>query len=409
MSTPFTLRRLAAVLGFAAITTTPAFAQNEIKLGAFLPVTGNTADVGAQMKAGMEVAVDRINQNGVQADGRTYKVRLLWYDDEGKGDVGLNVVNRALTVDRIHVGIGFVSSDIFGRVMDEFQKAKTPVIACCAASLKVGDKVAADKLTHVFQLSPTAADIANSVTAAVVQNVKPAKVALLNENTDSGRDFARITKEWLQKNAPKTEIVADEYVERAATDLTAQMAKIRRSGAQAIIGEIYGASAPVLFEQWFEMKVPAVIAHMGATVAADSFIQKHTKQTNGAIINNRWWPAKYTGVSEPMMEAYRKKTGQDATNFAVQGHDSALVALDAIRRAGSLDADKVVAVLSNTTFETAWGNRKFTQLEQGHRMPIETVVVQIQNGKKVPIFPPSIAQSQGGAFKALPPFAWEAK
>ena len=64
---------------------------------------------------------------------------------------------------------------IFGRVMDEFQKAKTPVIACCAASLKVGDKVAADKLTHVFQLSPTAADIANSVTAAVAASGFPAE------------------------------------------------------------------------------------------------------------------------------------------------------------------------------------------------------------------------------------------
>ena len=44
--------------------------------------------------------------------------------DEGKGDTGLNVVTRALTVDKITAGVGFLSSDVFIRVMDEFQKAR---------------------------------------------------------------------------------------------------------------------------------------------------------------------------------------------------------------------------------------------------------------------------------------------
>jgi branched-chain amino acid transport system substrate-binding protein len=396
-------------LGIVALAAaSPASAQDEIKIGAFLPVTGVTADVGAQMKAGIEVAVERANAAGVKLD-KLYKLRVIFYDTEGKGDVGLNVVTRALSVDKINVGVGFISSDVFTRVMDEFQKAKVPVVDCCAASLKVGDKIAERKMTHVFQLSPTASDIAKSVAAAVSEAVKPTKVAMLNENTDSGRDFSGTAKQWFAAHAPNVQVVADEFVEHGATDMTPQMAKFKRLGAQAIIGEIYGSSAPILYEQWYELKVPATIAHMGATAAAGSFIQENGKYMEHSIVNVRWWPAVYSPVSEPMMAAYKKKTGRDPTNFSVQAHDSALVAIDAIEKAASLDADKISVVLSATTFQTAWGDRKFTSLEAGHRMPIETVVAQVQNGKAVPIYPDAVAKSAGGGYKPVPPYAWEKK
>jgi branched-chain amino acid transport system substrate-binding protein len=409
MPKPTTFRSLPLLVGLAVLLAAPlgARAQDEVKLGAFLPISGISADVGAQMKAGTEIALERMPT--VRVGGKATKVRVIWYDDEGKGDVGLNVVTRALTVDRIDVGMGFLSSDVFIRVIDEFQKAGTPVVACCAASLKIGDKISQNKMQYAFQLSPTANDIARSVAAAVAQHVKPKKIALLNENTDAGRDFSRIIREWFGANAKDVEVVADEFVDRGVTDLTPQWAKIKRSGAQATIGEIYGSSGPVLFNQWFELKVPSVIAHMGATVSAQTFVDQHVKQMDLAIVNNRWWPAKYSDVSEPMMAAYKKKTGTDPTNFAVQAHDATLVLLDAIQKAGSLDPKKIQAALESGTFVTAWGTRKFTPLAEGHRMPIQTVVVQIQSGKKVPIYPESVAAASGGKFVPVPPYAWEKK
>lgn len=409
MRKPATLVLLFIWVGLTALLAVPleAAAQDEVKLGAFLPISGISADVGAQMKAGVEVALERMPT--VRLGGKATKVHVIWYDDEGKGDVGLNVVTRALTVDRIHVGMGFLSSDVFIRVMDEFQKASIPVVTCCSASLKIGEKISQNKMQYAFQLSPTANDIARSVAAAVAQHVKPKKIALLNENTDAGRDFSRIVREWFGANAKDVEVAADEFVDRGVTDLTPQWAKIKRSGAQATIGEIYGSSGPVLFNQWFELKVPSLIAHMGATVSAQTFVDQHAKQMDLAIVNNRWWPAKYSEVSEPMMAAYKKKTGTDPTNFAVQAHDATLVLLDAIQKAGSLDPQKIQAALESGTFVTAWGTRKFTPLAEGHRMPIQTVVVQIQGGKKVPIYPESVAAASGGKFVPAPPYAWDKK
>src|SRR5438046_468344 len=365
--------------------------------------------VGGRLQ-GKEGIAGRGGRTGsVPLGGTPARVRVIWYDTEGKGDVGLNVVTRALTVDKIHAGIGFLSSDVFIRVMDEFQKASTPVVACCAASLKIVDKITQTKAQYVFQLSPTVNDIARSLNAAVVAHVKPKKVVMLNENTDAGRDFSRISREWLAANARGVEVVADEFVARGVADLRPRLAKVKRLGAQAIIGEIYGSSGPALFTQWFELRVPAVVAHKGATASATASVDQHARQMDGAIVNNRWWPARYSEVSEPMLAAYRKKTGTDATNFAVQGHDAALVVLEAIRKAGSVDPQKVAAGLENGTFVTAWGTRKFTPLAEGHRMPIQTAIVQIQGGKKVPIYPDSVASAGGGKFVPVPPYAWEKK
>jgi len=410
-----TLGRVAAAaalfpfLATLAVATARAQEPAEIRVGVFAPLSGISADVGAQIKAGAEVALDRVGAQGLTLGGKPHRVRVIWYDDEGKGDVGLNVVTRALTVDRIHVGTGFLSSDVFIRVMDEFQKASVPIVTCCSASLKIGEKISQGKMGFAFQLSPTANDIARSVAAAVAETVKPKKIAMLNENTDAGRDFSRITREWFAVNAAGVEVVADEFVDRGVTDLTPQFAKLKRSGTQAIIGEIYGSSGPVLFNQWFELKVPAVLAHMGATVAAQTFIDQHARVMEGAIVNNRWWPARYSEVSEPMVAAYQKKSGTEPTNFVVQSHDATLVALEAIRAAGSLDPEKIRTALEGGPFHTAWGVRRFTSLAEGHRMPIQTVVVQIQGGKKVPIYPASVAASAGGKFVPLPPYAWEKK
>jgi branched-chain amino acid transport system substrate-binding protein len=402
------LQGLLAVVTALGLAAGPAVQAQEVKLGAFVTLSGISADVGAQMKAGIEVAVDRIAPD-FTINGVKTPIKVIWYDDEGKGDTGLNVVTRALTVDKITAGVGFLSSDVFIRVMDEFQKAQTPIIACCAASLKLGDKIAEQKMQFVFQLSPTAKDIATSVIAAAATLAKPAKVAMLNENTDSGRDFSRISQEWLKTNAPKTEVVADDFVARGVPDLTPQLAKYKRLGAGAIVGEVYGTAAPVLFRQWNELRVPALIAHMGTSASADSFVAEHGAEMEGSLVNVRWIPGKYTDLSEPMVEAYKKKTGYTPSNFAVQAHDAALVVLEAIRIAGSTDPAKVAAALESGKFIAAWGPRQFTPLAEGHRMPVDTIISQVQDGKKVVVYPPAAAASQGTSYRPVPPWAWEKK
>lgn len=378
-----------------------------VKIGAFVTLSGVSADVGAQMKAGMQVAVDRIAKD-YTVGGKPAKIEVIYYDDEGRADVALNAVTRALTVDKINVGIGFLSSDVYARVMEEFQKAHTPAIACCAAAMGIGNTIAAKKMEYVFQLSPTANDVATATIAAVATLVKPKSVAMLNENTDAGRDFSRISREWLAKNAPDITVADDEYVPHGVLDLTPQLAKFKRLGVGAIVGEVYGASAVVLYQQYNELRVPAEIAHMGTSASADSFVAQNGKLMEGTLVNVRWVPSDNTPVTTPMVKAYEAIMHSSPSTFAVQAHDSMIVALGAIHDAGSLEPEKIAAAMESGTFVGAVAMRHFTPLAEGHRMPVNTIVAQVQNGKKVIVFPLEAAAKFGTAYRPVPPWAWQA-
>jgi branched-chain amino acid transport system substrate-binding protein len=391
-----------AVLLFAGA----ARADVVVKVGAFVTLSGVSADVGAQMKAGMQVAVDRIAKD-FKVGGEPAKIDVIWYDDEGRADVALNAVTRALTVDKVNVALGFLSSDVYARVMEEFQKAHVPVIACCAAAMGIGDTIAAKKLNYVFQLSPTANDVATSTIAAVATLVKPKTVAMLNENTDAGRDFSRISREWLAKNAPEITVASDDFVAHGVLDLTPQLAKYKRLGVGAIVGEVYGASAVTYYQQYNELRVPAEIAHEGTSASADSFVEQNGKLMEGTLVNVRWVPGNDTPITQPMVDAYKAIMHSSPSTFAVQAHDSMTVALEAVAQAGSLDPEKIDAAMENGSFVGAVAVRHFTPLDQGHRMPVNTIVAQVQDGKKAIVFPVEAGKRLGTAYRPVPPWAWQ--
>jgi branched-chain amino acid transport system substrate-binding protein len=391
------------------ILSMQAAAALELKVGVFIPATGQFADLGEQMKDGYEIAFDRFNAQKMMLGTEPLTLKVIYYDDEGKADTTVNAVTRAVTEDKIDVAVGFLFGEIFDRVMDNFQKANIPVVSCCDGIDETAKLIAEKKMTNVFQLSPTAKDIVAATVAATVANVKPTKISLLGENTLPGREHARLAKLWLAAHAPDVQVVSEDLLPSGTTDFTAVLSKIRRSGGQAIVGELLGASASIFMKEWYDMKIPAVIAQHGGTTSDETFIANNKDHVEGAIITNRWWPGKYSDLSEPMMSAYQAKFHVAPSNFSVQAFDSAIVAVEAVKAAGSLDHAAIAKALAEGSFVTAWGNRKFTSLEQGHQMLIDLVVVQIQDGKKVPIYPASLARSLGTSFRAVPPYAWDKK
>lgn len=396
---------LSIVLVFGAPSL--AAAQNVIKIGLFSTMTGQASDMGSRIMDGMRMAVDEYNAAGVIVRGQTYKLQPIQYDDEGKVEVALSVVERALTVDKIDIAVGFFYSGIFQRIKDEFQKHGVPTIDAGAASVQIYQDIAKKRLTYIFQMSPTTDDIGNAMYSTIRDVIKAKRVALINENSDAGRDFSRMARTWFKANTADSAIVYDEFITPGQTEFSAELAKIKASGAQVLVTYVLGASAASFMTQWYEMRVPVLPVHTGGTVDADSFIEKHKAQMEGVVVNNRWWPGPFTKRTLPMLEAYKKRYGRDAIFFDVQGYDAVLIAVEAIKAAGTLDKARVRDAIANGTFEAVWGTKKFTSLEQGQRVPTEMVVVQIRNGKKYPVWPEAVAKGAGGGFLPITKWGWD--
>jgi branched-chain amino acid transport system substrate-binding protein len=390
------------------LVSLPVFAAEKIiKMGVFGPFTGPYVDVGSDIKNGIEMAVRFQNEaGGVQVGKEKYRVELVYGDTESKVEAGLSAIDKLITVDKIDIAVGFLHSHIFLPATDKFQAYGVPVVDASAAALTIPRKIAEKKLDYNFQLSPTTGDHTRGICEAINHYLKPKIIGMLNENTDGGRDYARLTEAWFKKNAPGVKIVYNEFVMPGTTDFTAELAKIKASGAESIIGEVYGASASAFFEQWYDMRVPTMFSAMGSTVNSQDFIDKHRKQMERNLFCHRWWPAPYTDISLSRIEAYIKRFGKDPTNHVMQGHDAALVAMKAIELASSLNKKDIKEALEKGTFVTVWGKRKFSPLSEGHTCSTEMVCVQIQDGKKVPLWPLAIAK---GTYRPVPPWPWELK
>jgi len=389
------------LLVFSAFT-----AEKVVKIGAFCPLTGPYVDIGTQIANGIELAVGLQNEaGGIEIGGEKYQVKIVWGDTESKVEVGLSVIDKLITIDKIDVAVGFLHSHIFMPAMEKFQAYHVPVVNASAAATSIFQGIAEGKLDYVFQMSPTSPDLVISLAEAVYNVVRPSKVAFFDANTDYGRDEKRVLTEWFSENAPEVDVVSNEFFEFEATGFLPELAKIKASGAEVILGQVYGAPASTFLEQWYELQVPALIADMGGATSSQTYIDEHKEMIEGAIVNNRWWPGPYTPISAGRVARYEQEYGVSPTTFAVQGHDATLIAMMAIDRADSLDKRDIRAELEGGSFTTIWGEKVFTPLREGHRCPITAAIVQVQNGKKVPIWPLDIATE--GQWMPVPPWPWE--
>jgi branched-chain amino acid transport system substrate-binding protein len=397
---------LVTVLWLATGVYCPLQAQGSeeiIRIGGFAPFTGPVADVGQQIREGIELAAKHMEKEGIIINGKPHKIQLFWGDTESKPEVGLSVVEKLITVNRIHAGVGFYHTAIFLRVMDRFQEYKIPVLDADATTTTIYKKIAEKKMEYCFQFSNTNDDMVRSMTEFLAKVVKRKRVALLMENNESGREHALLTKQNFNELDPEVKFLTEDYVSLGVTDMTPELAKIKNAGADLIVSTMSGAPAGAMLEQWAELRVPALFALYGTDVVAENFIAAHP-QMERSIVMNRWWPGDYSPISKMMLNDYAEQYKRSATVFAIQSYDATRIIIEAAKKANSLDAKAIRDAIAQNKFVTVWGERYFLPLDRGQRSPVEyAAIVQIVNGKKVPVWPAKIKAAE---VLPVPPWPW---
>jgi len=369
-----------------------AFAQETVKIGVLLPLTGRYADFGEQMKSGIELAISHGTQDGtLDLNGTAYNVQVIWANSEGKLEVALPAVQKLITVDKIDVATGFFYSSIFLGIMDEFERYGIPAVDTVGAATAIFDKIAQDKMEYIFQLSPTVDNMGSSTAAATNHYLQPERIALLSEDSDSGREINRYAIEWFAEYAPAVEVVFNEFTDAETVDFSVELLKIKAADADVQFSLILGASSGPMLEQRADLGLETALSHFGGTVDAESFRTEYADLMEGMLVNVRFWPGEYTPLSLRMYQDYEAAYGTTPTTFAVQAYEGALVLLEAMKAAGSVDPVFIKSELESGTFTGIRGPIAFSSLADGHRLPAQMAICQVQNGELIPVWPLSIA------------------
>ncbi|HEB96268.1 MAG TPA: ABC transporter substrate-binding protein [Sedimenticola thiotaurini] len=325
---------MGTLLGLGALHQ--ALAAEPIKIGSFLAVTGPASFLGDPELKTLQMYVDEINGKG-GVDGR--QIELVHYDTGGSPKKAVNFVKRLIQKDKVDVIVGGSTSGSTLAVMPLVAKARIPFISL-AGSVKI--VVPPQKWT--FKMPHTDAMAA----AKIFGDMKKrgiTKVALIS---GSG-GFGKSGRAQSLKLAPQygIEIVADESYGKKDTDMTAQLAKIRDSGAQAILNFGFGTGPAIVTKNVRQLGIDLPL-YQSHGVASKKFIELAGDAAEGVRL-----PAAALLVADqlpdsdpqkPVLLAYKNKFEAKygpVSTFGGHAYDGLFIALEAIDRANSTDKEKV--------------------------------------------------------------------
>ena len=221
-----------------------AQAQEPIRVGAFLSVTGPAAFLGDPEQKTLEMQIDKINADGGVL-GR--KLQLVAYDSGGDAEKARTFVKRLIEQDKVDVIVGGSTTGETMAAVPLAEAAGVPFVSLAGAVVIVEpvkkwvfktphtDRMACDKIFVDMK--------ARNLT----------KAALIS---GSG-GFDKSMRAECVKVAPNQgiQIVADETYGAADTDMTAQLTKIKGSGAQAVLNAGFGQGPAIVTRNYKQVGV----------------------------------------------------------------------------------------------------------------------------------------------------------
>jgi branched-chain amino acid transport system substrate-binding protein len=181
-----------------------------------------------------------------------------------------------------------------------------------------------------------------------------------------------------------------------ATDVSAELAAIQRSGAH-IIFTIFSSSVGIPFaRQAGELKIPAAMVGINVEGQKDSFMQATQGKGDYVMTSNTYCQGVESNeLTKAFFDAYVKRFGETPT-YTTATYDAIFYALvPTIEEAGTLKPDKLVSILENRVFKVPSGTIKYMKDPDGKPLHDLTwgpgyltgIATQWQNGKLVGVWP----------------------
>jgi branched-chain amino acid transport system substrate-binding protein len=382
---------LIAVMG-SALSASPAAAEEVIRFGAPLPLTGPLAPEGIKQQQGYDLWAEQANKaGGISVGGKKYKVEIVYADYQSNTPRAVQTTEQMITQDNINFLFGAFGSGAAKAASTVSEKYKVPTIAAAASSSQVYDQ-GYKYLFGTFTPNDTLTTPLTEIIKAKAPDVK--KVAILARNDL----FPLAIAQEMEKSAKANglEVVYFEKYAIGTLDFSATLSQMKSLAPQWIFVTGYINDLLLVRKQMVDQEIKAPVVTMIAGPAYQDFIES-AGQTAENITSASWWhPAeRYDGKDifgstenfvKLFKEKYKSEPDYGQASAAVCG---ALFQM-AIEKAGSLDRDKVRDALASMDVVTFWGPVKFGP--NGQINSLEPPVFQIQGAKPVVLFPAAIKQ-----------------
>ncbi|MBP6252379.1 MAG: ABC transporter substrate-binding protein [Rubrivivax sp.] len=328
----------------ALIAAAPAAAQEPVRIGSFLAVTGPASFLGDPELKTLQMLVDQVNAGG-GVIGR--KVELVHYDSGGSAEKARTFAKRLIEQDKVDAIVGGSTTGETMAAVPLAEEAGMPFVSLAGAVVIVEPvKKWVFKTPHTDRMACDKVFVDMKARGFT-------KAALIS---GSG-GFDKSMRAECLKVAPNhgLQIVADETYGASDTDMTAQLTKIKGSGAQAVLNPGFGQGPAIVTRNYRQVGLTQPL-YQSHGVASKEYIKLSGEAAEGVRL-----PAAALLVADllaagdaqkPVVTAYRdayqKRYGSDVSTFGGHAYDGAMLYLNAVKAAGSTDKAKVRDALEAT-------------------------------------------------------------
>lgn len=378
-------RALLGGLLLAGLASAPATAAETITFGASLQLTGKDANVGRYYRDAYQLTVDKINEKGGLTVGdKTYRLALDILDNQSDVTLSVQQYVQLLTQNKVSFLLGPYASAMALNDSAIAEKYQVPMVEGGGASGQIFSR----GFKYVFGTLAPAEDYYLSTIQMLGRLEPKAKtVALVSADDAFNVSLAKGTRELLKKAG--LEIVMDEQYGGKTSDFSSILALIKSKNPDVVLWGGLETSIVDAIRQSKSLNVnPTDMISFTVGVPTADFRKALGKDADDAFGMTAWLPApphkdEWFGDSEEFDKEYVAKFGYEPDYHPAAGAAAVEVFAKAIIAAGTLDPQKVRDAIARSDFESLYGHIHFGENGQ---ISLPQTVIQIQDGKLVPIF-----------------------
>jgi len=326
-----------AAFVMASLTAGTTWAAEPIKIGAILSVTGPASFLGAPEAKTLEMLVEETNKKG-GVMGR--QIQLIVKDSAASPEKAVSFAKQLIEEDKVFAIIGPSTSGETMKIKSIAEEGKTILLSCAAA-----EEIVVPVAKYVFKTPQKDRDVVIRIFQEM-KKMKITKIGVLSSNTGFGKGG----KGQIEALAPQhgITIVANEVYDKAASDLTAEVTKLKAANVEAIVNwSIEPAQAIAIKNaRQIGIKAPIFLSH--------GFGNIKYVEIAGAAAEGVLFPAGRLLVADVLpknhpqkallvkyKKDYESKYKEDASTFGGHAYDAFIILLKAIEKAGKVDKEAV--------------------------------------------------------------------
>jgi branched-chain amino acid transport system substrate-binding protein len=367
-----------------------AAGANEIPIGEYGSLTGNTASFGQSTHNGVILAVEEINNAG-GVNGR--KLKLFTEDDQSKPEEAANAVSKLISQKQVVAVIGEVASSRSLAAAPICQANKIPMITPSSTNPEVTKK--GDYIFRVCFIDPYQGQ---ALARFVANDLKLKRTAILRDvKNDYSVGLANFFAEEYKKLGGQ--IVGDQSYSEGDSDFRAQLTALKSGNPEVLFVPGYYTEIGQIARQARDLGIKQPL------VGGDGWESPRLIEIGGEALNGSYYANHYF-VEDPnpsvqdFVKKYQAKHGNEKPDsMAALGYDATMILADAMRRAGSTDGAAIRDQIAKTVNYKGVTGTISIDPERNAQKPL--VIIEIRDGK--PVFRTAVPPPGGEATPAATP------